>query len=64
MKITIDQNVVEFIPENPVETEDLENLWRITVDCLNHNKRLSPIGEFVPGKSEQARFVVEEVKPT
>lgn len=59
MKISIDKNVVEFVPENPAETQDLETLWRVTVDCLNENKRLSPIGEFIPGKNKQARFVIE-----
>lgn len=64
MKISIDKNVVEFVPDNAAETQDLETLWRLTVDCLNDNKRLSPIGEFLPGKSNQARFVIEEVKST
>jgi hypothetical protein len=59
MKITIDKNVVEFVPETPAETQDLETLWRITVDCLNDNKRLSPIGEFTPVKNNLARFVIE-----
>ncbi|HIJ77913.1 MAG: hypothetical protein OEY01_01220 [Desulfobulbaceae bacterium] len=61
MKITIDKNVVEVMPENPGETHDLETLWRIMVDCLNDNKRLSPIGEFIPGKNKLARFVIEGV---
>ena len=61
MKISIDKNVVEFVPENPGETQDLETLWRVTVDCLNDNKRLSPIGEFIPTKSNLARFVIEGV---
>ena len=59
MQITIDKNVVEVVPESKGETRDLETLWRIMVDCLNDNKRLNPIGEFIPSKKNLARFVIE-----
>lgn len=61
MKIAIEKNVVEFMPENNGETQDMEILWRIMVDCLNANKRLSPIGEFIPAKNNLARFVIEGI---
>lgn len=64
MKITIDKNVVEFTPENPSESQDLETLWRVTVDCLNDNRRLSPIGEYIAVKNKVARFVIEGLPAT
>lgn len=48
MRITIDRNVVEFVPENLQETAAMETLWRVVVDCLRENRKLVPIGEYVP----------------
>jgi len=61
MKITIDKNVVEFVPENTSETNSMETLWRILIDCVKETKNLTPIGEFVPTKQNLARFVIEGV---
>jgi len=61
MKIVVDRNVVEFTPENQQETAELEVLWRVVVDCVKDSKRMSPIGEYVPVKSNKARFVIEGV---
>ena len=44
MKITVDKNIVEFVPENTLETTDLEKLWNTIVDCVKFNKKLVPIG--------------------
>ncbi|MBR9980441.1 MAG: hypothetical protein KFF50_05395 [Desulfatitalea sp.] len=60
MKIKVEKNVVEFVPENTQETGDLEKLWNIMVDCVKFNKKLVPIGEFVPQKSNLARFAIED----
>ena len=62
MKITIDKNVVEFVPENNEETSSLTVLWRVMVDCMRDNKKLEPIGEYVPEKENLARFVLEGIK--
>ena len=62
MKITIDKNVVEFVPENNEETSSLTALWRVMVDCLRDNKKLEPIGEYVPTKENKASFVLEGIK--
>jgi len=59
MKISIDKNVVEFVPDNTLETEELEKLWNVIVDCVKFNKKLVPIGEYVPRKSNLARFAIE-----
>ena len=61
MKIVVDRNVVEFSPDTPQETADMEILWRVVVDCVNESKRMSPIGEFIPTKSNIARFVIEGI---
>lgn len=60
MKIAIDKNIVEFSPENNQETEDLDALWKIIIDCVKTNKKLVPIGEFIPGQSTLARFTLED----
>lgn len=61
MKIQIDKNVVEMMPENSEETAALNTLWRIMVDCMGENKMLNPIGEYIPEKKKLARFVIEGV---
>jgi hypothetical protein len=61
MKISVEKNVVEFSPESDQETIELETLWNTIVDCVKFNKKLTPIGEYVPHKSNTARFTIEEV---
>lgn len=61
MKIVVDKNIVEFSMENPQETADMEVLWRLMVDCVADNKRMEPIGEYIPSKSNVARFIIEGV---
>ena len=62
MKINIDKNLVEFTPENDSETKKLEEVWRLIVDCVRFNKKLVPVGEFIPGKNDFARFIIEGEK--
>lgn len=59
MRFRIEKNVVEFHPENPQETADLEVLWRKLVDCVRDTGKLVPIGEFVPEKKNSAMFHIE-----
>ena len=59
MKINLEKNLVEFTPENDDETSKLEGLWRLMVDCVRFNKKLVPVGEFVPKKNNMARFAIE-----
>ena len=63
MKIHREKNIVEFVPENEEETQNLVALWNTIVDCAKFNHKLVPIGEFVPGKTDVARFAVEENRP-
>ena len=60
MKINIEKNVVELKPENDQEIQQLGQLWDVVVDCVKFNKKLVPIGEYVPKQTAQARFAIEE----
>lgn len=62
MKISVDRNVVEITPESEQETASLDILWKIVIDCYGNNKKLVPIGQFVPGINELARFNIEGVQ--
>lgn len=59
MQINIEKNLVEFTPETGEETKKIEALWNILVDCVRFNKKLVPVGEFIPQKSKFARFAIE-----
>lgn len=59
MKISVENNIVEFVPDSEKETRQLEILWNTIVDCVKFNKKLVPIGEYVPQKSNTARFTIE-----
>ena len=60
MRITIDNTLVELKPESPEEITELDALWKIIVDCAKFNKKLVPIGEYIPGDTEVARFNIED----
>jgi len=64
MQINIDKNLVEFTPENADETAKLETLWRLMVDCARFNKKMVPVGEYIPIKNNMARFAIEGIKGT
>jgi len=59
MKIKIEKDLVEFIPEGD-ESKELGVLWDTIVDCVKFNKKLVPVGEYIPGTTEQARFAIED----
>lgn len=60
MKIKVDKALVEFTPENDAETAAMEKVWNLIVDCVKFNKKLVPVGEYVPGKRNLARFAIED----
>jgi hypothetical protein len=60
MRIKIEKDLVEFTPEGEDETAMMETLWRLMVDCVRFNKKLVPVGEYIPQKNNLARFVVED----
>ncbi len=59
MKLIVDKNVIEFSPESDGETTQLLSMWNMLVDCVKFNKKIVPIGEYVPEKANTARFVIE-----
>lgn len=63
MKIKMDGTLVELEPENGQEVKDLGVLWELLVDCASSNRKLVPVGEFVPGdpdRSKVARLNLED----
>jgi Zn finger protein HypA/HybF involved in hydrogenase expression len=63
MQIEIKKNLVEFTPQTPDEEAKLLSLWRLMVDCVRFNKKLEPVGEYIPGKKNMARFAIEGISP-
>ena len=59
MKITKENNLIEFTPESDQETQSLSELWEAIVDCAKFNKKLVPVGEYVPQKENKAQFTIE-----
>jgi hypothetical protein len=62
MKISVDRNVVEITPESEQETKDLDLLWKVVIDCYGNNKKLVPMGHFIPGSNTLARFNIEGIQ--
>lgn len=59
MKIIVDKNVIDLVPESDNETLALSSLWNVMVDCVKFNKKMVPIGEYVPEKKNSAQFMIE-----
>ena len=59
MKIRIDKDIVEFTPEHPAETVELEALWIKLGNCIGSTKSLQPIGVFNPAENKTAVFHIE-----
>ena len=57
MKVKVHKEIVEFFPENAIEEAELESLWVRMSNCVGDNKKLSPIGVYMPAGGEKvARF--------
>jgi hypothetical protein len=60
MKFQIEKSVVTLCPETQAETDSLEHLWRMLIDCNGPTLTLCPIGEYVPALGETgAQFHIE-----
>jgi hypothetical protein len=60
MKIEIEKSVVTFNPENQLEKDSLQKLWRMVIDCTGPTLKLSPIGEYTPSANDKgAMFFIE-----
>jgi hypothetical protein len=62
MKITVDKNVVELTPESTQETASLDLLWKVVIDCYGNNKKIVPMGQYIPGHDTAAQFHIEGIK--
>ncbi len=63
MKISIEKNIVDFLPESANEKAQLESLWRLMIDCNDQSRKMVPIGEYVPAKSNKgASFHIEGIE--
>ena len=60
MKINVENTLVEFTPQSEDETKELNDLWGLIVHCARSNLKLVPVGEYLPGKTETARFNIED----
>jgi hypothetical protein len=56
MRIRLNKAIAEFIPENPIETAELESLWIRMGNCVGNTKQLEPMGVYEPSESNIARF--------
>ncbi len=61
MKINVDRNVIELMPETPQEEASLDVLWKVVIDCYGENKKIVPMGNYIPGQDKVARFYIEGV---
>ncbi len=60
MKITIKEKIATFVPENDQEAKALDMLWKNVIDCDAYNKKLAPMGSYLPGEGDGARFLIED----
>jgi hypothetical protein len=59
MKIELEGSLLKMTPENDREKEELNQLWTIIIDCVKENKKLVPVGQYIPGMKEVATFNIE-----
>jgi len=59
MKIALEGTLIKMIPENDREKNELNQLWTILIDCVKENKKLVPVGQYLPGMKEVATFNIE-----
>ena len=59
MKIRIDKDIVEIIPEHASEAAELEALWIKMGNCTGGTKRLEPMGTYMKSEDKSAKFHIE-----
>jgi len=59
MDIQLEGSLIRFKPESDKEKEQLNQLWNIIIDCVKENRKLVPVGEYIPGMKEVATFNIE-----
>lgn len=59
MRIELEGTLIKMMPENNREKDELNQLWTILIDCVKDNKKLVPVGQYIPGLKEVAAFNIE-----
>lgn len=59
MKIELEGTLIKMTPETEQEKQELNQLWTIIIDCVKENKKLVPVGQYIPGIKEVAVFNIE-----
>jgi hypothetical protein len=59
MKIELEGSLIRMTPETDREKTELNQLWTILIDCLKENRKLVPVGQYIPGIKEVAVFNIE-----
>jgi hypothetical protein len=59
MKIELEGTLLKMTPENEREKVELNQLWSIIIDCVKDNRKLVPVGQYIPGMKEVATFNIE-----
>ena len=59
MKIELEGTLLKMTPENEREKAELNQLWTIIIGCVSENKKLVPVGEYIPGVKDVAVFNIE-----
>jgi hypothetical protein len=59
VKIELEGSLLKMTPENDREKTELNQLWTVIIDCAKDNKKLVPVGEYLPGTKEVATFNIE-----
>lgn len=59
MRIELEGSLLKMTPENDREKKELNQLWTIIISCVNENRKLVPVGEYIPGVKEVAVFNIE-----
>lgn len=62
MRIEIEGAIIRLIPENEREVSELNSLWELVARCEEENRKLLPLGVYVPGSTPYAQFYVEGLK--
>lgn len=59
MKIELEGTLLKMTPENEREKTELNQLWNVVIDCVKENRKLVPVGQYLPGMKEVAVFNIE-----
>ena len=59
MKIELEGTLLKMTPESDREKKELNQLWTVIIDCVRENRKLVPVGQYIPGMKEVAVFNIE-----